>query len=416
MTTRELATDTLAAEIGRVLLSDDPDASRLAHRLVRRATLSQADADRLIYHVAAELNARFFPPITKVELILTEGCNLACAYCFERPMRGARKMSPAVARAAIDLLVDYSGEEKTLDVTHFGGEPLLNFSTLAATTEYAEERAAATGKSIEFNVTTNGLLLDECIADYLAQHGIKALLSIDGTAPSHDRYRRDRRRRGTFDRSMASLKLLKTRQPWIGAKMTVMPENAARLFDDVRDLHDLGVNQFLIGHATGVPWPAEDIAVYGEEMRRLHDWYRQTSRDAVRITEFDDGANAPPHFGCQAGRDSLSISVTGEISSCSKVLALNNKQLIAKLGDVRYGLTHLANRAQFVSCARLRTACEALGIAADYGGGCLAVNYEESGDLFQPSLQDRAFSLLKRAARRSGPASPESVTTLEGRP
>jgi uncharacterized protein len=144
-------------------------------------------------------------------------------------------------------------------------------------------------------------------------------------------------------------------------------------------------------------------------MRRLHDWYRRTSREDVRITEFDDSADASPHFGCQAGRDSLSISVTGEVSSCSKVLALSHNHLIAKLGDVRYGLTHLANRAQLVSCSRLRTACEALGIAADYSGGCLAVNYEENDDLFQPSLQDCAFSLLRRTGRAAWDEAPDST-------
>lgn len=394
---REIQTDSLAREIGRVLLSGDPDVGNLVRRLGRRNGLSAAEARRLVYRVAVELNARFFPPITKMELILTEGCNLACAYCFEQEMRGVRRMPAAVAQAAIDLLVEFSGEETRLDVTHFGGEPLLNFATLASTTEYAEGRAGAAGKTIEFNITTNGLLLDDRILDYLDQHRIRVLLSVDGLAVSHDRYRLDRRGRGTFDRVMAALRLLKKHQPWIGAKMTVMPSNVPRLFDDVRDLHALGVNQFLVGHATGVRWTTEQIEDYGLQMRRLFDWYQQSPRDELRIAEFDDGAETVPHFGCQAGRDSISISATGEVSSCSKVLALNNRQLIAKLGDVRYGLTHIANRAQLVTCSRMRSACEELGISADFGGGCLATNYEETGDIFRPSLQDHAFSTLQRS-------------------
>lgn len=409
MTARELQTDLLAAEISRTLLAGKPDPLELARRLGRKVALTRADADRLIYHVAAELNSRFFPPITKVELILTEECNLACSYCFEKPMRSARKMDSAVARAAVDLLFDYSSGEEMLDITHFGGEPLLNIPTLVAATEYAEGRAAAAGKTIAFNVTTNGLLLNDGLADYLAQHSIKVLLSIDGLAASHDRYRLDRQGRGTFDRVMAALRLLKERQPWIGAKMTVMPENAQRLSDDVRDLYALGVNQFLIGHATGVSWPAQEIAVYDEQMRSLYDWYRQCQRDDLRITDFEEGAGPVPRFGCQAGRDSISISAAGEVSSCSKVFALNKEKLVAKLGDVRYGLTHLANRAQLVGCTRLRSACEELGIAANYGGGCLATNYEESGDLFRPSLQDHAFSLAKQAGLAPRHELPEST-------
>jgi uncharacterized protein len=389
-------TDTLAAEIGRTLLADQPDVRALSRRLQSSHGLSREEADPLIYRVAAELNSRFFPPLTKLELILTEGCNLACSYCFEKPMRKLRRMPSAVARAAIDLLLEYSADVELLDVTHFGGEPLLNLATLAVATEYAEQRAAAAGKKIGFSVTTNGVLLNQEVAEYLARHGIKVLLSIDGAAQSHDRYRLDRQGRGTFVQVMAALRLLKTQQPWVGAKMTVMPENAPRLFDDVRYLYDQGVNQFLIGYATGVTWGPRDLDVYKGEIARLHHWYSQGQRNDLRIAEFEAGPGPVPRFGCQAGRDSISISATGEVSCCSKVLALNNERLLCKLGDVRYGLSHLHNRAQLAGCRRLRSECEVLGIASDYTGGCFATNYEENGDLFRPSLQDHTFSLAKR--------------------
>jgi uncharacterized protein len=396
MTSGDVPMEALAAEIGTALLADDPDLQDLARRVGEKGALATADAESLIYHVTAELNARFFPPITKVELILSEGCNLACEYCFEKHVTGARNMPAAVARGAIDLLVEYSREEKEINITHFGGEPLLNLPTLFAATEYAEERAAATGKTVSFNITTNGLLLDDELAGRLARHGIKALLSIDGGATSHDRYRKDRSGRGTFHRAMAALKLLKKHQQWVGAKVTVMPENVHRLYEDVLELYDFGVNQFLIGHASGIPWSDHDIALYQEQMGRLYDWYRQGHRNDLRISEFEGEAGPVPRFGCQAGRDTISVSPGGEISSCSKVLALNNTKLVAKLGDVRHGLTHLVNRGQVVECGRLRSACNELGIAEEFAGGCLAANYEENGDLFKPSLQDHAISLLKR--------------------
>lgn len=178
--------------------------------------------------------------------------------------------------------------------------------------------------------------------------------------------------------------------------MTVMPDNVERLFEDVLELYDSGVNQFLIGHATGIAWPDHLLALYQDQMAQLYDWYRQGHRNDLRITDFEGEAGPVPRFGCQAGRDTISVSASGDISSCSKVLALGNERLVAKLGDVHYGLTHLVNRGQVVGCERLRSACEELGIAADYAGGCLATNYEENGDLFKPSLQDHAISVVKR--------------------
>jgi uncharacterized protein len=306
-------------------------------------------------------------------------------------------MSLRVARAAVDLLLEYSRDESCLELTHFGGEPLLNFPVLAGATEHAEAKAA--GKAIAFNITTNGTLLTPRIADYFVRHKIHVLLSLDGLAPSHDRYRRDPGGQGTFHRALGALRLLKERGQWIGVKMTVMPANLPRLVEDVRGLHALGANQFIIGHASGVPWAPDDIERYGQVMSRLFGWYRQYPHSDLRISEFDDEAAAEAHFGCQAGRDSISISPLGEISSCSKVLALDSRHLLAKLGDVRYGVTHLANRAELLDSSPLRTACDALGIARDFRGGCLATNYEDTGSLFRPSLTDHAFSLVRRSVR-----------------
>jgi uncharacterized protein len=176
-----------------------------------------------------------------------------------------------------------------------------------------------------------------------------------------------------------------------------MPQNAQNLFDDVLGLYDIGVNQFIIGHATGIKWSEKDMECYAQQLGKAFQWYKETSRQDLRIAEFDEMDAGANFFGCQAGRNSISVAVNGEISPCSKILALNNKQILAKLGDVRYGLTHLHNRFELVSCLRLRSGCEAKGMAEDYQGGCFVENYDDNGDLFQPSEQGYTFSKLTRS-------------------
>ena len=131
--------------------------------------------------------------------------------------------------------------------------------------------------------------------------------------------------------------------------MTVMPANAPGLHDDVAGLHALGVNQFLIGYATGVPWTDSEMETFGLQMRKLRTWYGRAGGPDPRITEFDK-PKPKGIFGCQAGRTSISVSPTGE---------------------VQHGLTHL--------------------------GGCFALNYEECGDLFLPSERDDPFAQLRTA-------------------
>jgi uncharacterized protein len=317
-------------------------------------------------------------------------------------MLGYKRMPLDIAESAVDLLFAYSRNQTDLYITHFGGEPTLNFPAIQHVTEYAEQKASLLGKSVHFKMTSNGVLLNESKVDYLAQHGIGVLLSIDGLEATHDRFRVDKRGRGTFKQVMKGLEVLKRVQPWIGVKMTVMPENAQDLFKDVVGLYELGVNQFVIGYATGIKWSEEGMKTYGEQLGKVFQWYKGRFHEDLLIAEFDEIDDEidkkSNFFGCQAGRTSIAIAVNGEISSCSKVLALNNKQLLAKLGDVQYGLTHLRNRLNLVGCSQLRSACEAQGIAEDFQGGCFVENYDDNGDLFQPSMQGYLFSKLIRSA------------------
>jgi uncharacterized protein len=383
-----------------MLLSEQPDCTLALEIMERDKHLAPSVAQRVLYEVVAQINAALFPPITKLELIHTEGCNLACEYCFEKDMLGYRRMPYDVGRKAIDLLFDYSQNQPDVTITHFGGEPTVNFRAIRAITEYAEQKAKLLHKTATFSMTSNGVLIDDAKAEYCAGHKIMVLLSIDGLRETHDRYRLDKRGRGTFDQAMKGLRALKKTQQWVGVKMTVMPDNANNLFNDVLGLYNLGVNQFLIGYATGIKWPDRDMRTYTEQWHKVYLWYRAMPRDDLRIADFDelDQRENKSVFGCQAGNDSITVAVNGEISPCSKILALNNRDIMLKLGDVHHGLTHLRNRLELTSTAKLIAACEEEGIAQSYQGGCWATNYSDNLNVFQPSMQDYEFQTLRRSA------------------
>jgi uncharacterized protein len=62
----------------------------------------------------------------------------------------------------------------------------LNFPAIRYVTEYVEQKAKAFGKSVDFHMTSNGVLIDETMAGYFSQHKIMVLLSIDGLESSHN--------------------------------------------------------------------------------------------------------------------------------------------------------------------------------------------------------------------------------------
>lgn len=392
---QNLEREGLASELASLLLKESLDSDSLIELVCQTALCSREDARDVIYDAAAQINAALFPPLTQMELVLTEGCNLACTYCFEKEMIGYRNMPFEVAKNAVDLLFLYSRNEPNIDIAYFGGEPTLRFETIKAVTEYARNRSDAAGKRIGLNITTNGVLLTDEIASYCAEQDIRILLSIDGLEVAHDRYRRDRQGRGTFTRVMEGMRILKRYQPWIGIKMTIMPENIEHLVDDVRLLHEMGVNQFIIGHVTGVDWPDNQILAYAQAMGNLDCWYRREKDQDLRIDDLEYMDSKSAYFGCQAGRSSISVSVDGQVSPCSKMLALNNRNLLGRLGDVWCGLTNLKNRADLVGCERLKGACKDKGIASDYQGGCFVSNYYETGDLLFPSMKEYQLQCIQ---------------------
>jgi uncharacterized protein len=383
--------DDLAGLCSSELLRCDPDIARLRGEIRKAMHVSHGEASRILYNTVLSINRSLFYPVSQIELMLAEGCNLACRYCFEAPVfrkRHRRKqiMSEDVIRASIDLLHDYSGPDEAINVTLFGGEPLLNIDGVKFATEYAEERFP--GRSLALNITTNGTLLTDEVLAFLSRHRISVLLSIDGLAGSHDRYRIDKKGRGTFDAVAAALARLKTHQPWVGVRMTIMPSEAGALFDNVRGLYDLGVNQFVIGHVSDAAWPKETVETLVDQYRVLRDWYRGLNGHDVKIDDFDEPASSQAIIGCRAARTNIAVSADGTITGCSRISTLDAQARIGMLGDVTHGLYAIRNRQDMAGCAKLHDALTAAGLADTYRGGCFATNYEEHKDVFSPNLAE----------------------------
>ncbi len=372
----------------------NPDIERIIEILSQEFSLSAPEAEALFSHLVAELNSRYFPQISNLEIIHTERCNLACNYCFEASVRGRNDISEQMLTKAVDLLFRYSADAQALSITHFGGEPLLNFAAVTGSTDYALKRAKEAGKTIEFNMTSNCVALTEDMAYELALRKIRVLASIDGLSGSHDSNRVDKNGHGTFTRVLKAINILKKHQQWVGGKITVVPENAGSLYDDVKGLYDLGINQFVIGHATGVLWSDEAFEAYSASIKKIHAWYVEGQRKDLKINYFDNQRKAP-FFGCRAGNNSIAISAKGDIFGCSKLMPLDADDSAARLGSVEYGLTHLHNRFEMVDCTVLKKECEKAALAQTYLGGCFATNHFSTGDMYKPDLQEQRFLELQ---------------------
>ena len=140
----------------------------------------------------------------------TMSCNFACPYCFERHRTGmmtekVQYDAAALAERMIDALA-----AKNLNVTWFGGEPLLGMNVIVSLTEKLRTLAEKKNAEYSTNIITNGYLLTQEIVDTLAQCNIKsAQITLDGIGEAHDATRHLTGGGSTFERITENLRTLK---------------------------------------------------------------------------------------------------------------------------------------------------------------------------------------------------------------
>lgn len=329
--------------------------------------------------------------------------------------------------SAVDFLMEESGPTKQLTILFFGGEPLLRFDLLQRVHEYAARRATALGKSIYWDMTTNGTLMTEEKARWLAEHGVKYLLSLDGSREDHDRYRKFANGRGSFDVVAKKLRLMKRHQPWMGAKVSVTPEAAPRLHDSIRELHEMGINQFILGYAHGLPWTLDDLRGYEQSMYETCELYleKKYNNEYFRMSLFEEGepgeAETHASFGCGAGRGRFCVDSYGDIYGCSKLATITGMHRgVLPYGNVFQGFTRIENRKQFLHAeVGPREKCSQCEFRDVCGGGCPAVNYKATGSIFDPDdlgcrivfINQRVHAYMRRRTRE---LFGEEVALLEG--
>lgn len=140
-------------------------------------------------------------------------CNLDCSYCFylEKealfPGKKMRRMSDEVLEAYVRNTIASTPRSQPVMFTWQGGEPtLLGLDFYRRAVEL--QKIHGDGRRIDNGFQTNGTLIDDEWAAFLAEHEFLVGLSLDGPREIHDRFRRYRSGAPTFDLVMAALERL----------------------------------------------------------------------------------------------------------------------------------------------------------------------------------------------------------------
>lgn len=331
--------------------------------------------------------------ISRMVLYVTQDCNLQCRYCLTRSKGNIKKhtMSETVARAAVDLLFEESKDTTDLTIGFYGGEPLLNFELIQAVTRYADDKAAARGKNVRYNLTTNGTLLSDEVIDFLARHKTAVLMSIDGDREAHDANRVFPDGSGSYDRAAPGFKKLVERGVPVSA-LSVVRRFDTHQADLARFLLELGSPVVNIAPAMtpeGEPEGEENNDVdefnrRGEDMIRylLDNDFLSGERPAMDFSKIFERleSRTPNAAYCTGSYAKIAVDPEGNILPCDNFIGVPEYYM----GNVLTGLEK-GHQATFKTlrsgnshtCAR----CWARNLC---GGWCPYFSHNKYGDLSKP--------------------------------
>ena len=135
------------------------------------------------------------------QVVLNMDCNLACTYCYEGGMKGKRYMSRETAGLLMDVVErDHIACGKSIELSFYGGEPLMSVDLITSISERLKGTTAAQGTGYSFTLVTNGTLLNAQTVAELLPLGLKgAKVTLDGPRENHDRFRPFVSGKGSFD-------------------------------------------------------------------------------------------------------------------------------------------------------------------------------------------------------------------------
>ncbi len=337
------------------------------------------------------------PVVKALCLHIAHDCNLKCRYCFaeEGEYHGKRElMSLEVGKKAIDFLIKSSGNRKNLEVDFFGGEPLMNFGVVKGIVEYARSIEKANNKNFRFTITTNGILLNDEIQQYINENMHNVVLSIDGRKEVNDRMRPRAGGQGTYDTIVPKFKRLSDSRNqtdyYVRGTFTRYNLDFAK---DVLHLADLGFRQISVEPV--VTEESEPYAIRQEDLPVIFDEYEKLAMEILERRKKGQWFNFF-HFmidltggpcvvkrmvGCGSGTEYLSVTPSGDLYPCHQFVGMEQ----FKMGHVDTGVTAPEIRKGFESCnVYTKPRCRECWARFYCSGGCVANSYNTHGDLVTP--------------------------------
>lgn len=322
-------------------------------------------------------------------LHIAHDCNLACKYCFaeEGEYHGRRAlMSFEVGKKALDFLIENSGNRRNLEVDFFGGEPLMNWEVVKQLVEYGRSKEKEYNKNFRFTLTTNGVLLNDEIMEFLNREMSNVVLSLDGRKEVNDMMRPFRNGKGSYDLIVPKFQKFAQKRGqkdyYIRGTFT---RNNLDFSKDVMEFADLGFKRMSIEPV--VASEEESYAIQKEDIPKICEEYDKLAKEYIKrrkegrgfeffhfMIDLEQGPCVAKRLsGCGSGTEYLAVTPWGDLYPCHQFVG--EEEFL--LGNVEEGITNTDIRDEFKLCnVYAKEKCKDCFARFYCSGGCAANSYK----------------------------------------
>lgn len=275
----------------------------------------------------------------KVCLVLTHQCNLGCSYCYA----GEKFKSSMSWQTGLESLRLAFSRPGPVEVSFFGGEPMIAFDSLARLTRVAAHWARRAGREIRFSVTTNATILKDKHLRFLKHYNFFVGVSVDGVEEVQDRQRPFVGGRGSGELVWRNLEAICHHLEDFRVLMVVRPDTLALLPAAVEKMYRLGVSKITLLPEAESDWSTSRpllSEVYHQLARVCY--LSMLTEEPMWISPFVELHPGQQNSGggrgsCGFGADELAVSPAGNFYPCARLVGPDRRAEV-RIGNLEQGL------------------------------------------------------------------------------
>lgn len=170
----------------------NPEDRFLIENMKKSGMLRPSKIERIEHPMTGFVEDILHNNLSRLTLQVTQNCNFRCEYCvysgsYHNRVHNNKRMDWDTAKVALDFLCMHSKNSAEINISFYGGEPLLEMELIRECVDYA--RKIFERKNLSFNLTTNASLLTDDIIQYMEREKFLLTISLDGPQEVHDKNR-----------------------------------------------------------------------------------------------------------------------------------------------------------------------------------------------------------------------------------